>query len=110
MPEFATCPVGPTPGMATKFVPGGLGGRIFAAETPVLPVTVYRLDVFVPWFEIQKGLPGRLDTPQVFFRFESVMAARPGMSETRSVCLNCAWAVPAPAHSAPKATPVNMTA
>ena len=32
------------------------------------------------------------------------------MSEARSVCfLNCAWAIPPPAHSAPKPTVANMT-
>ena len=79
---FATCPVGPGNsadiGMATKFVPGDSGERFSPPRRLVLPVTVYRLDVFVPWFEIQKGLPGSLDTPHVFFRFESVMAAMPG--------------------------------
>ena len=68
------------------------------------------MDVCVPWFEIQMGLPLANETPHGFTRFESVTAASPGMFETRSVCLNCAWAVPAPAHSAPKATLVNITA
>ena len=113
--EFATWPVGPgkpaTTGgrMAAKFVAGG--ARRFAGATPVLPVTWNRLEVPAPWFEIQNGLaPGINETPHGFIRFESVIIARPDLSETRSVCLNCAWAVPAPAQSAPKATLVNMTA
>ena len=115
---FATCPVGPTPspgpgGMATKFVSGagGRAGKPFAAATPVLPVTVNRLDVPVPWFEIQNGLaPGIAETPHVLTRFGSVEVASPEMSEARFVCLNCAWAIPPLAHSAPKATVVNRTA
>ena len=79
-------------------------------ETPVLPVTEKSGVVCVPWSEIQTGLPFANETPQGFFSMGSVAFARLGMSETRSVCLNCAWAVPAPAHSAPKATLVNMTA
>ena len=90
---FETWPVGPGKpattggGMLTKFVPPG---KRFAGATPVLPVIVKRLDVAVPWFEIQKGLPGRFETPHVLTRFGSVMVARPEMSEARFVCLNCA--------------------
>jgi hypothetical protein len=115
---FATWPVGPTPGagpggIATKFVlgAGGTAEKPFAAATPVLPVTVNRLDVLVPWFEIQNGLiPGIAETPHVLTRFGSFKVARPETSETRSVCLNCARAIPPLAHSAPKATVVNRTA
>ena len=76
----------------------------------MLPVTGKSGLVCVPWSEIQMGLPFANETPQGFTRMESVIVARPGMFETRLVCLNCAWAVPAPAHSAPKATLVNITA
>ena len=79
--------------MVTKFV-AGTPGRI-AGATPVLPVTENTLDVPVPWLAIQKGdTPGMAVRPHVFFRFESVIVARPEMSEARSVCLNCAWASP----------------
>jgi hypothetical protein len=87
VPEFATMPVGPTPGMAAKFVPGA--PLRFTGATPVPPVTEYKLEVLVPWLSIQNGeAPGIAATPHVFFRFGSVMAARPEISETRSVCLN----------------------
>jgi hypothetical protein len=49
------------------------------------PVTDQRLVVFVPWSEIQKGLPALCELPQGFSRLGSVMVASPGMSETRSV-------------------------
>jgi hypothetical protein len=104
---LATCPVGPeTPAGGMLTVNTGFW------ETPVLPVTAKSGLVCVPWSEIQMGLPTAElnETPQGFTRLESVVVARPGMFETRSVCLNCAWAVPAPAHSAPKATLVNITA
>src|SRR5580698_5787328 len=107
--EFATMPVGPMPspgpgGIAAKFVAGE--GKTFAAATPVLPVTEKRLDVPVPWLLIQKGdPPGMAAMPHVFMRFGSVSVASPPMSETRSVCLNWASAVPAPAQSATIATP-----
>ncbi len=76
----------------------------------MLPVTEKSGLVCVPWSEIQTGLPFANETPQGFTRLESVIVASPGMFETRLVCLNCAWAVPPPAHSAPKPTVVNMTA
>src|SRR5208282_3508851 len=84
--EFPTMPVGPVPGMAAKLVPAV--PLRFTGATPVLPVTEYKLEVLVPWLSIQNGeAPGIAVRPHVFFRFGSVMAARPEMSETRSVCL-----------------------
>jgi hypothetical protein len=76
----------------------------------VLPVTPGRMDVCVPWSEIQMGLPFANETPQGFTRLGAVIVASPGMFEMRLVCLNCAWAVPAQTHSAPKAALVIMTA
>jgi hypothetical protein len=102
IPEFPTMPVGPLgtppPGMAAKFVPGV--PLRFTGAMVVLPVTEKRLDVAVPWPLIQKGdAPGMAVRPHVFFRFRSVSLARPEMSEARSVCLNCAWAVPPAARA-----------
>jgi hypothetical protein len=62
---------------------GGLTAVILT--TVVGPVTDQRLVRFVPWSEIQKGLVAVRETPQGFTRLESVMVARPGMSETRFV-------------------------
>ena len=80
--------------------------------TPVLPVTPGRMDVCVAWSEIQMGLPFANETPQGFTRLESVVAASPWMFEMRLFCVkpSPALATPAPAHSAPKATLVIMTA
>src|SRR5271155_468759 len=87
IPEFPTMPVGPMPGMAAKFVPGA--PLRFTGAMVVAPVTEYKLEVLAPSLSIQNGLaPGIAVTPQVFFRFGSVMVARPDTSETRSVCLN----------------------
>src|SRR3984957_13541018 len=113
IPELPTMPVGPLgtppPGMAAKFVPGV--PLRFPGAMVELPVTAYRLDVPVTWLSIQKGdAPGMAVRPHVFFRFGSVIVARPEMSEARAACLNCAWAIPPPAHSAPKPTVANMTA
>src|ERR1051326_8020868 len=53
--------------------------------TVVWFVTAYSVDVLVPWFDTQKGLVARWETPQGFLREESVSAASPEMSETRFV-------------------------
>src|ERR1700683_1595767 len=97
---LSTCPVGPVPAP-----PGGMLTVKFS-ET-VLPTTEGRMDVLVPWSEIQMGLPFANETPQGFTRLESVVAASPWMFETRLFCWNCAWAVPAPAHNAPRPTALN---
>jgi hypothetical protein len=39
----------------------------------------------VPWFEIQKGLVALWEMPQGLCIYGSVMAASPGISETRFV-------------------------
>ncbi len=76
-----TWPVGP-PGTATEL----LGGLTANSLTLVAPVTPYSVVVFVPWFEIQKGLnPLMKERPQGFFNCESVMLANPETSETRFV-------------------------
>jgi hypothetical protein len=49
----------------------------------VLPTTEGRMDVLVPWSEIQMGLPFANETPQGFTRLESVVAASPWMFEMR---------------------------
>src|ERR1700693_6131035 len=75
VPEFPTSPVGPTPGMAAKFVPGA--PLRFTGVMVVLPVTEYKLEVLVPSLSIQNGLPpGMAVRPHVFFRFGSVIVAR----------------------------------
>src|SRR6516162_4995923 len=51
--------------------------------TVVLSVTVKRVAVFVPWFEVQKGLVVLCETPQGLTSWGTVMVASPGMSETR---------------------------
>ena len=62
------------------------------------------MDVFVPWFEIQIGLPGKKERPHGFARLVSVTVASPGTSETRSVRSNRALAIPPLAQSTTMAT------
>src|ERR1700722_11763894 len=74
---LATCPVGPEAPMGGILTVNGV------AVTPVLPVTPGRMDVCVPWSEIQMGLPFANETPHGFTRLVSVVAASPGMFEIR---------------------------
>src|SRR5690348_4969326 len=62
-----TCPVGPPDVLTTSGPPCGA------------PEALYNVATFVTWSETQKGLVGENDTPQGFFKFESVTAARPDM-------------------------------
>jgi hypothetical protein len=53
-------------------------------DTSLDPVTAYKVDVLVPWFETQNGLPVALkETPQGLIKTGSVMLATPDISETK---------------------------
>jgi hypothetical protein len=79
-----TCPVGPSGPLAV--VVSTVRGTLL---TVVLPVTVYRIAVLVPWFETQKGVlkdgEEMNETPQEFTKLGSATSASPEMSETRFV-------------------------
>src|ERR1700704_6322787 len=78
---LATWPVGPWGPLAVVEI---VTVRACLATFRV-SVTAYRVAVLVPWFEIQNGLVGRRELPQGFTKLGAVRAARPGISETRSV-------------------------
>ena len=58
----------------------------------MLPVIAYKVLLWVLWFDVQKGLVPVRASPHGFTSRGSVMLARPGMLETRFVCVYCALA------------------
>ena len=76
------CPVG----APTAPFPADGGAGIATTRGCRLPLPSYSV-VTPAWLsETQIGLPGPTEVPQGFFRFGSVCAASPAMSETRFVC------------------------
>jgi hypothetical protein len=78
-----TCPEG-NPGVLTVSA---------TLDTSLAPVTVYRVDVLVPWLETQNGLVALKETPQGLTKRGSVMVARPAATgatnaSPRAVSLN----------------------
>src|SRR3977135_1836828 len=73
-----TWPVGPCgPAAVVGIRTWPLGGLILFFVTLVLPVTLYRVLVLVPWFETQNGLVALCEKPQGFMRSASVIFASP---------------------------------
>jgi hypothetical protein len=64
---LATWPVGPCAGVAVVGIVTVRGCLV----TFRVSVTAYRVDVLVPWFEIQNGLVGRRELPQGFTKLVS---------------------------------------
>src|SRR6266576_5985330 len=73
-----TIPVGPLGGAPPGMVTTNPWG---------VPAALYRVASPVPWSEVQKGDVAEKATPHGFLRLGSVLAARPGISETRLVWL-----------------------
>src|ERR1700751_2022071 len=95
------CPVGaPTAPLAAE---GGAG--IATTRGCGLPEPSYSV-VTPAWLsDTQIGLPGPTDVPHGFFRFGSVCAASPGISETRLVWTYERVAIPPPSADADRAVP-----
>jgi hypothetical protein len=64
---------------------GADGGGTVTTSALGFPWPLYKVDTPVPLSEIQNALVGDNEIPQGFFRLGSVLAARPGISETRLV-------------------------
>src|SRR6478672_701973 len=75
------CPVG----APTAPVPADGGAGIATTRGWGLPAPSYSVATPAWLSDTQIGLPGPTDVPQGFFRFASVCAASPGISETRFV-------------------------
>src|ERR1700745_3963808 len=75
------CPVG----APTAPSPADGGAGISTLSACGLPAPSYRVAAPAWLSDTQIGLPGPTEVPHGFFRFGSVCAARPGMSDTRVV-------------------------
>src|SRR6266550_5436877 len=70
-------------GAPTAPAPADGGAGMSTLSAWGLPSPSYRVAAPAWLSETQIGVPGPTDVPHGFFRFGSVWAARPGMSETR---------------------------
>src|SRR5438876_3685365 len=73
-------------GAATAPTPAEGGAGIATTRGCGLPAPSYSVATPAWLSDTQIGLRGPTEVPHGFFRFGSVWAARPGMSETRFVC------------------------
>ena len=77
--ELKTIPVG----AAGPAAPAG--GGMATTRPSFVPAPLYSVERPLPLSETQKGLVDEATIPHGFTRFRSTLAARPGMSETKSV-------------------------
>ena len=88
-----TCPVGPCgPPAVVGIATNPLAFTPKTSLTVVLPVIAKSVLLLVPWFDVQNGLVPVRASPHGLTRRGSVKVARPGMLETRLVCVYWAWA------------------
>ena len=82
MVPLNTVPVG----VPVKGPPGGSVGAGMATVRPIFcPAPLYSVDTLAPLSATQIGLVALDDSPHGFTRSESVIAAMPGMFDTRLV-------------------------